>query len=548
MIYIQTSSLNMVKKSRINNQSNFPNLNFTGKDVFQLCIVVILLFVIQGGVYAQVPKKNIEVNSRVTQSATTTITQQATAINENPKRLNLSSATLKNEFSALGQGDYSIVSLKLPGSDKVSDYYVKKSGSKLILNGDIIVGDFSIQSTMSYTKDDETHTFGKDDLYRWPNGTVPVVLENSVFDGNNYNVIKSALDYFNFNTGIIFKERGGEKDYLVIKCVPDDATGKAGSSAVGRQRNGNNILELIKGKFTMGTVLHELMHTLGVLHEQSREDRDNFVEIKWDNIKESAKHDFQIEDNATVRSAYDYCSVMEYPSQSSFAIDPAKPTIVCKTNGMITDCPACMGNRVALTKMDLDGLDKLYGGIGISRFPSQMPFVSAKVPIAGCIGVADNLIRAKWDVYKNALGDCQTAVISLGIFKTTYVQFEYGQIYHSPHGVFAVYGDIYQLFKAQNGMGNFGFPLRDEEDINDADKGIFASWNKAGYTRVSKFEKGVIIWGPQKKAKALTNEIFIEGPHPLSKTTVTEKEKVSSGSERKVQIKTSQSIKKITKD
>jgi hypothetical protein len=91
-------------------------------------------------------------------------------------------------------------------------------------------------------------------------------------------------------------------------------------------------------------------------------------------------------------------------------------------------------------------------------------------------------------------------------------------------------------------MGSFGCPLRDEEDINDADKGIFASWNKAGYTRVSKFEKGVIVWGPQKKAKALTNEIFAEGPHP-PKTTVTEESKPTV-SERKVRIKTSESIRK----
>lgn len=539
----------MYKNSCINNQSNRQKLNFIVKKVFQFCIAVIILFGIKDALKAQPTGRNIKVNDRITQRATTSVAPQAVVIKENPKRLNISSATLKNEFNALRQDDYSIVPLKLPGSDKVSDYYVKKSGSKLILNGDIIVGDFSVQSTMSYTKDDETHTFGKDDLYRWPNGTVPVVLENSVFSGDNYNVIKSALDYFNFNTGIIFKERTGEEDYLVITCIPDDGSGKAGSAAVGRQRNGSNFLELINGKFKMGTVLHELMHTLGVLHEQAREDRDNFVEIRWNNIKESAKYNFQTEGNATARSAYDYCSIMQYSSASGgFAIDPSQPTIVCKTNGMITGCPACMGNRIALTKMDMDGLDKLYGGIGISRFPSQTPFVSAKVPVAGCIGVADNLIRAKWDVYKNALGDCQTGVISMGIFNATYVQFEFGQIYHSSHGVSAVYGDIYQLFKAQNGLGNFGFPLRDEEDINDADKGIFASWNKAGYTRVSKFEKGVIIWGPQKKAKPLTNEIFTEGPHPITKATINEKERVSPVLERKVQIKTSESIKKVIKE
>ena len=250
----------MYKNSCINNQSNRQKLNFIVKKVFQFCIAVIILFGIKDALKAQPTGRNIKVNDRITQRATTSVAPQAVVIKENPKRLNISSATLKNEFNALRQDDYSIVPLKLPGSDKVSDYYVKKSGSKLILNGDIIVGDFSVQSTMSYTKDDETHTFGKDDLYRWPNGTVPVVLENSVFSGDNYNVIKSALDYFNFNTGIIFKERTGEEDYLVITCIPDDGSGKAGSAAVGRQRNGSNFLELINGKFLLQDVLIDSSH------------------------------------------------------------------------------------------------------------------------------------------------------------------------------------------------------------------------------------------------------------------------------------------------
>ena len=49
-----------------------------------------------------------------------------------------------------------------------------------------------------------------------------------------------------------------------------------------------------KGCTKTYTVVHELLHALGFAHEQSRKDRDRFVEIHFDNIAKGKKRTFYI--------------------------------------------------------------------------------------------------------------------------------------------------------------------------------------------------------------------------------------------------------------
>ena len=67
------------------------------------------------------------------------------------------------------------------------------------------------------------------------------------------------------------------------------------------------------------TILHEVMHILGFFHEQSREDRDDYVEVLFDNINPAYKGNFDKYTSAYINhmgAPYDYCSIMHYPSDA----------------------------------------------------------------------------------------------------------------------------------------------------------------------------------------------------------------------------------------
>jgi hypothetical protein len=77
----------------------------------------------------------------------------------------------------------------------------------------------------------------------------------------------------------------------------------------------------------VGTPIHELMHSLGFFHEQSRHDRDKYVQVFWQNVQLGQEHNFKKFDRvlATTKVPYDFSSVMHY---SSFAFSKNNKTTI----------------------------------------------------------------------------------------------------------------------------------------------------------------------------------------------------------------------------
>jgi hypothetical protein len=118
-------------------------------------------------------------------------------------------------------------------------------------------------------------------------------------------------------------------------------------------QGGNQMISIGLG-CGVGQAIHEIGHAVGLWHEQSREDRDQFVRIAWENIIRDMEHNFDqhITDGDDI-GPYDYDSVMHYPPTafSSNGLD----TIVALGGQAI-------GQRTGLSDSDVAAVLQLYPG------------------------------------------------------------------------------------------------------------------------------------------------------------------------------------------
>lgn len=156
------------------------------------------------------------------------------------------------------------------------------------------------------------------------------MLNNLFTAAHNMDVIERALNQYHKNTCIKFiPRRPSDRDYISIE------NGASGCwSSVGRT-GGKQVVNLQSPGCVnkVGTVIHELLHVLGFLHEQNREERDKFVTIRTKNIRQGYEINFDKAKPGETTGygvSYDYGSVMHY-SPNAFSKN-GQPTIEAKAS------------------------------------------------------------------------------------------------------------------------------------------------------------------------------------------------------------------------
>ena len=141
-------------------------------------------------------------------------------------------------------------------------------------------------------------------------------------------------------------------DKVVIK---NDPSQYGCFSPVGKQ-NGTQIIQLSDECFSERKIAHELMHSIGFYHEHARSDRDQYVNIHENCIREGNEDEFKIYPEAlTYGLPYNHKSVMHYQTLE-FTNKRCAP-ITSKMSG-VTDFE--LGSAENLNDLDIQKLLKMY--------------------------------------------------------------------------------------------------------------------------------------------------------------------------------------------
>ncbi|CAD5224054.1 unnamed protein product [Bursaphelenchus okinawaensis] len=141
-----------------------------------------------------------------------------------------------------------------------------------------------------------------DPSLKW-NKTIPF----EIVDEDARGLAEDSITVIEGMTCLTFTKRTDEEDYIRFVHISGcfSAVGKVGGGQPISMGNG----------CSLGAAVHEVLHALGLWHEQARTDRDKFVNILYQNIQENRKDNFikrESDESDNDGERYDYGSLMHY--------------------------------------------------------------------------------------------------------------------------------------------------------------------------------------------------------------------------------------------
>lgn len=121
------------------------------------------------------------------------------------------------------------------------------------------------------------------EAYKWPDGIVPYRFADSC-DQQYRSAVLDAMNVLHQATCVHFIPKTTEQ----VEHIQFGKSELGCGSSIGYRPEQREPLDVFLDDFCIGlpgAIQHELLHVLGLFHEHTRPDRDEYVEVLWDNIE-----------------------------------------------------------------------------------------------------------------------------------------------------------------------------------------------------------------------------------------------------------------------
>ena len=160
------------------------------------------------------------------------------------------------------------------------EIYYREINNQAVFQNDIILSPEQLNAGSG--ENARTHATGlSETVTRWPGGVVYYTISTGV---SNKSAILDAIAEVESKTSVKFVNRTLQKNYVTFY------SGRGAASSLG-MIGGQQFINL-PIPATKGIVLHEIGHTLGLLHEHTRLDRNNTIKINYENVVTELIEDF----------------------------------------------------------------------------------------------------------------------------------------------------------------------------------------------------------------------------------------------------------------
>lgn len=261
--------------------------------------------------------------------------------------------------------------LFLPGSSTSQLVHYQVVDGVAVVEGDVVLGPAqTLRQRYALPRLFPSQVKGavavSDRTLLWPKSQIPYEVASSAHASTAD--IRSAIEELN-QTSLKLRPRApSDADYVVF--TNDDA---GCWSYLGRIGGAQPIQ--IGPECPRGSVIHEILHAAGFLHEQSRNDRDQHVQIVWDEIIAGERSQFETRPDLSYDvGPYDYASILHYGPRAFSRT--GKPTIIPKIPGVT------IGQREGLSALDRAAIETVYGsGAGAVAPQPAIPVPPAPAPV-----------------------------------------------------------------------------------------------------------------------------------------------------------------------